>query len=181
MATMIAGGVEVLWLLGADEVDLSNLPSSTMVIYQGHHGDHGAARADVILPGCAYTEKDGTWINTEGRVQRGQRAGDPPGEAREDWAILRAVSAVLGRALPYDSLAALRIAIEARHPALRNVDTLPRFGCSDTTGPVAVGALRDEPFGTAVANYYMTDPISRASATMAACTDVHDTRAMAAE
>jgi NADH-quinone oxidoreductase subunit G len=181
MTTMIAGGVEVLWLLGADEFDLSNLPSSTLVIYQGHHGDHGAARADVILPGCAYTEKDGTWVNTEGRVQRGQRAGDPPGEAREDWTIVRAVSAVLGRALPYDSLADLRMAIEARHPALRNVDTLPRFGCSDTTGPIAAGPLGDEPFGRAVANYFMTDPISRASATMAACTDVHDTRAMAAE
>jgi NADH-quinone oxidoreductase subunit G len=181
VAAMVAGGVEALWLLGADEVDVSNLPSSTLVIYQGHHGDRGADRADVILPGSAYTEKDGTWVNTEGRVQRGQRAGDPPGDARDDWTILRAVSSVLGRVLPYDSLAALRSAIELRHSALRNVETLPRFGCSDTTGPVAVGALGDKPFGAAVANYYMTDPISRASATMAMCTNVHGTRAMAAE
>ena len=181
VAAMLAGGIEALWLLGADEADFTKLPASTFVIYQGHHGDRGAARADVILPGCAYTEKDGTWVNTEGRVQRGQRAGDPPGQAREDWAILRAVSAVLGKTLPYDSLAALRSSIDARHPVLRNLDILPRFGCSDTSGPASKGALGETPFGAAIANYYMTDPISRASATMAACTEAHSGQAMAAE
>ena len=180
-AAMLAGGVEALWLLGADEVDLGKLPASTFVIYQGHHGDRGAARADVILPGCAYTEKDGTWVNTEGRTQRGQRAADPPGQAREDWAILRAVSAVFGKPLPYDSLAALRTAIEAQHPALRNIGIVPRFGCSDMTGPVCHGALSEVAFSGAITNYYMTDPISRASPTMAACTDARIGAALAAE
>ncbi|MDE2466576.1 MAG: molybdopterin-dependent oxidoreductase, partial [Alphaproteobacteria bacterium] len=181
VAAMVAGGVEVLWLLAADETDLTKLPPSTFVIYQGHHGDRGAARADVILPGCAYTEKGGTWVNTEGRVQRGQRAGDPPGQAREDWTILRAAAEIFGITLPYNSLAALRTAIETKHPALRNLDILPRFGCADTAGPAACGTLGDTPFGVAIANYYATDPISRASATMAACTEAHGGRAMAAE
>ncbi|MDE2465711.1 MAG: NADH-quinone oxidoreductase subunit G [Alphaproteobacteria bacterium] len=181
VAEMLAGSVEALWLLGADEADLSKLPSTTFVIYQGHHGDRGAGRADVILPGCAYTEKDGTWVNTEGRVQRGQRAGDPPGQARDDWAILRAVSAALGKPLPYDSLAALRKSMEAKHPMLRDIDSLPRFGCADTTGPAANGQLSEMPFGVSISNYYMTDPISRASATMAACTEALSGHAMAAE
>ena len=180
-AAMLAGGVDALWLLGADEADVTKLPASTFVIYQGHHGDRGAARADVILPGCAYTEKEGTWVNTEGRVQRGQRAGDPPGQAREDWAILRAASAVLGRTLPYDTVAALRCSVETRHPVLRNLDILPRSGCSDTSGPASRGTLSDAPFCAAISNYYMTDPISRASATMAACTEAHSGKAMAAE
>ena len=97
-----------LWLLGADELDTSAIGAETFVIYQGHHGDAGAARADVILPGAAYTEKDGTYVNTEGRVQQGYLAVNPPGEAREDWRILRAISAYLGHALPYDTLAELR-------------------------------------------------------------------------
>ncbi len=90
---MLGGGVDLLWLLGADEFDTGRIGADTFVVYQGHHGDRGAARADVILPGCAYVEKSGTYVNTEGRVQRGGKAVFAPGEAREDWAILRAFSA----------------------------------------------------------------------------------------
>ncbi len=96
---MLGGGVDVLWLLGADEFEVGAIGPQTFVVYQGHHGDAGAARADVILPGAAYTEKNGTWVNTEGRAQRGERAIFPPGEAREDWRILRAFSEVVGRKL----------------------------------------------------------------------------------
>jgi NADH dehydrogenase/NADH:ubiquinone oxidoreductase subunit G len=102
-----SGAIELLYLLGADELDLANT-GSAFVIYQGHHGDRGAARADIVLPGCAYTEKDATYVNTEGRVQLGRRAVFPPGEAREDWAIIRALSGALGRKLPFDSLRVLR-------------------------------------------------------------------------
>ncbi|HKW53949.1 MAG TPA: NADH-quinone oxidoreductase subunit NuoG, partial [Stellaceae bacterium] len=102
-----SGDIEAVYLLGADEIDESWL-GSAFVIYQGHHGDRGARRADVVLPGCAYTEKDATYVNTEGRAQLGRRAVFPPGDAREDWAILRALSDALGRKLPYDSLAQLR-------------------------------------------------------------------------
>ena len=108
---MMGGGVEVLWLLGADEFDTSRIGAETFVIYQGHHGDAGAARADVILPGAAYTEKAGTYVNLEGRVQSGFQAATPPGEAREDWRILRAVSAYLGHPLPYDTLGEVREAL----------------------------------------------------------------------
>src|SRR5262249_9124438 len=93
-----SGAIEVLYLLGADELDLANT-GSAFVIYQGHHGDRGAARADVVLPGCAFSEKDATYVNTEGRAQLGRRATFPPGDAREDWAILRALSGALGRPL----------------------------------------------------------------------------------
>ena len=99
LAGVEAGEIEVVWLLGADEIDTSRLEKAT-VIYQGHHGDAGAHVADVVLPGAAYTEKDGTWVNTEGRVQLGRRAAFPPGEAREDWAIIRALSEALGKTLP---------------------------------------------------------------------------------
>ena len=99
------GTLDVLFLLGADEI---KAPDGTFVVYIGTHGDRGAHRADVILPGAAYTEKSGIYVNTEGRVQMANRAAFPPGEAREDWAILRALSDVLGKKLPYDSLAALR-------------------------------------------------------------------------
>ncbi len=98
LPAMLGGGVDLLWLLGADEFDTAAIGADTFVVYQGHHGDRGAARADVILPGAAYTEKPGTYVNTEGRVQRGFAATQPPGEAREDWAILRAFSAVIGTA-----------------------------------------------------------------------------------
>ena len=166
---MLGGGVDVLWLLGADEFDTARIGADTFVIYQGHHGDAGAARADVILPGAAYTEKSGTWVNTEGRVQRGALAIFPPGDAREDWKILRAFSAVLGHPLPYDTLSAVRARLVQANPLFGRTDDLPRFGCTDTAGP-AGGTPDAAPFLPFIANYYETDPISRASPTMAACT-----------
>jgi len=169
---MLGSGVDVLWLLGADEFDTSRIGADTFVVYQGHHGDAGARRADVILPGAAYTEKPGTYVNTEGRVQRGFRAVYPPGEAREDWKILRAFSEVIGHTLPYDSTDALRSRLEQVNPVFARVGFLPRFGASDQSGPAGDPAMiSDTPFAPAVANYYQTDPISRASPTMAACTE----------
>jgi len=160
-----SGEIEVVHLLGADEIDMNRL-GKAFVIYQGTHGDAGAHRADVILPGAAYTEKNATWVNTEGRVQMGRRAVFPPGSAREDWAILRALSAVLGKTLPYDDLAAVRAAMEA---------DAPHFAMVDVVTPVAdmpslpAGELDAAPFETPVRDFYMTNPIARASAVMAEC------------
>ncbi len=160
------GDIEVLYLLGADEIDMSRLGDKAFVIYQGHHGDAGAHRADVILPGAAYTEKNGTYTNTEGRVQLGRLAAFPPGEAREDWTILRALSEVTGTPLPYDNLGELRQRLVAVNPV---------FAALDTRTPAAWGAFGAAgkgdaaPFGETVGNYYMTDPISRSSETMAKC------------
>ncbi|HUN69430.1 MAG TPA: NADH-quinone oxidoreductase subunit NuoG, partial [Burkholderiales bacterium] len=170
MDAMLAGGVDLLWLLGADEFDTDAIHAGCFVVYQGHHGDRGAARADVILPGAAYTEKSGTYVNTEGRVQRGFAATHPPGEAREDWKILRAFSEILGRPLPYDDLAALRARLEQASPVFGRVGFLPRFGAGDQSGPAGdPQALSDAPFVPVVPDYHRTDPISRASPTMAAC------------
>jgi NADH-quinone oxidoreductase subunit G len=170
---MMGGGVDVLWLLGADEFDTSRIGRDTFVVYQGHHGDRGAARADVILPGAAYTEKNGTYVNTEGRVQRGFRAMFPPGEAREDWRILRAFSDVLGKPLPYDTLEALRAHMETVNPVFARAG-LPLFGATQTEGPAGdAAAVSQAPFVPAIADYYLTNAISRASATMAECSRVY--------
>jgi NADH-quinone oxidoreductase subunit G len=172
---------DVLWLLGADEFDTARISPSTFVIYQGHHGDAGAARADVILPGAAYTEKSGTYVNTEGRVQRGFAATHPPGEAREDWKIVRALSSRIGHTLPYDTIEAIRARLEHVNPVFANIGFVPRFGCSDTSGPVG-GAISDAPFVPVIKHYHQTDVISRASPTMAACVAaLEPTPAMAAE
>ena len=171
MQAMLGGGVDLLWLLGADEFDTAAIGAETFVVYQGHHGDRGAARADVILPGSAYTEKHGTYVNTEGRVQRGALAVYAPGEAREDWKILRAFSGLIGKTLPYDTLEAVRARLEQVNPIFSTVGTLARFGCSDHTGPAGeFGPPGSGAFAPAVPNYYQTDPISRASPTMAECT-----------
>ncbi|HEX3863603.1 MAG TPA: NADH-quinone oxidoreductase subunit NuoG [Stellaceae bacterium] len=164
-----SGAVEVLYLLGADELDLADT-GSAFVVYQGHHGDRGAARADVVLPGAAYTEKDATYVNTEGRAQLGRRAVFPPGEAREDWAIIRALSAALGRALPFDSLSELRQKMRAAHPNLAKIDQIVpaewgSFGAPDTVPE----GISDAPFAYPISDFYRTDPISRASHTMAEC------------
>ncbi|MCB8881868.1 NADH-quinone oxidoreductase subunit G [Acidisoma cellulosilytica] len=181
-ASMVAGGVDVLWLLGADEFAASAIAPETFVIYQGHHGDRGAARADVILPGAAYTEKSGTYVNTEGRVQCIQPATFPVGDAKEDWRILRAFSAVIGKTLPYDSIAALRARLVAVNPIFGTVDTFTRLATTDKTGPVNTGAaLSSAPFAIAIADYYQTDPISRASPTMQACTETYVPVLQAAE
>jgi len=171
-AGMLAGEVDLLWLLGADEIDARAIPSSTFVVYQGHHGDAGAARADVILPGAAYTEKDGTYVNTEGRVQHGYLAVKPPGDAREDWRILRAISAYLGHALPYDTLAELRAHMAQLYPVFGAA--FRRLAATETAAPAGdAAAIADAKFTARFANYYQTDPVSRASPTMAACVAAH--------
>ena len=164
------GGADVLFLLGADEIDTS--PSTAFKIYLGTHGDRGAHGADVILPGAAYTEKDGLYVNTEGRVQQGFRAVFPKGEAREDWAILRALSERLGQKLPYDSLSQLRARLFAEHPTFGRIDHVDgTAGAADLdTGALGgKGEVSDAPFKSAVADFYMTNPIARASVTMAEC------------
>ncbi len=144
------------------------------MIYQGHHGEAAAARADVILPGAAYTEKDATWVNTEGRVQLGRLAVFPPGEAREDWKILRAASALLGKPLPYDTLEGVRARLVQVSPAFATRDTLAPRCCTDLTGPAGdPGAVSDAAFTLPVTNYWQADPISRASDTMAECARVY--------
>jgi NADH-quinone oxidoreductase subunit G len=159
------GEIDVVYLLAADEIDANRL-RDCFVIYQGHHGDRGAAVADVVLPGAAYTEKDGTYVNTEGRVQLARRASFPPGEAREDWKILRALSGVMGRPLPFDDLRGVR---------RRLIEENPVFAAVNAIEPAAWGAfgtpgeLSDAPFASPIGNFYMTDPISRASRTMAEC------------
>jgi NADH-quinone oxidoreductase subunit G len=158
--------IEVVYLLGADEIDMARL-GKAFVIYQGHHGDAGAHRADVILPGAAYTEKAGTYVNTEGRAQRTRLAAFPPGDAREDWAILRALSAAVGHKLPYDSLAEVQARLAKAAPVFANLDAVTPATWGSFGTP---GALDAPPFGSPIANYYMTDPISRASETMARCT-----------
>ncbi len=163
-----SGAVQVVYLLGADEIDMGRL-GDAFVIYQGHHGDAGAHRADVILPGAAYTEKNAAYVNTEGRVQWTRRATYPPGEAKDDWAILRALSEVLGKTLPYNTLEDLDARMGEANPA---------FNQPDTVEPAAWGAFGKEgafdgaPFVSPIGNFYMTDPISRASVTMAECTAV---------
>jgi NADH-quinone oxidoreductase subunit G len=176
LAGIASKEIEAIYLLAADEIDMSKL-GKAFVIYQGHHGDAGANRADVILPGAAYTEKPGTYVNTEGRVQQGQRAVFPPGDAREDWAILRALSERLGKALPYDTLEQVRarlIAVNKTFAALEQQapGAWGEFGVA--------GATNDAPLVSPMANFYMTDPISRASKTMAECM-ASRTQLMAAE
>ncbi|MBY0509076.1 MAG: NADH-quinone oxidoreductase subunit NuoG [Rhodospirillaceae bacterium] len=161
------GEIEAVYLLGADEIDTAKL-GKAFVIYQGHHGDRGAHRADVILPGAAYTEKDGTYVNTEGRVQRGLRAVFPPGDAREDWTIIRALSEKLGKTLPYDNLGQVRARLTYVNPVFAQVDKVVKaewkpFGTA--------GQIAPTPVTSPIKNYYMTDPISRASRTMAQCTE----------
>ncbi len=169
---MLAGGLETLLLLGVDEVAL---PRAGTIIYLGSHGDAGAHRADIILPGAAYTEKDATWVNTEGRVQYGRRATFPKGEAKEDWTILRALSAVMGKTLPYDNLDALRAKMIAEHPSFGYVDYAP--GAADAAGfdPSQLGApgtLSPDAFRSPITDFYLTNPIARASKTMAECSQL---------
>ncbi len=166
-AAMLAGGVDVLFLLGADEADLSKL-GATFVIYQGSHGDNGAQRADVVLPGAAYTEKSATFVNTEGRAQQTVRAVFPPGDAKEDWTILRALSDRLGVTLPYDTLAALRAAMYKSAPQLAALDTVETRAVSGLEILAKLsGATTSEPFGAAIKDFYLTNPIARSSAVMA--------------
>ena len=164
---MAAGGVELLFLLGADELDVAPGP---FVVYIGTHGDRGAHRADVILPGAAYPEKSAIYVNTEGRVQMASRAAFPPGDAREDWAILRALSEVLGHTLPYDSLSALRQALFAAHPHMMRIDQIAPADAGDIGKLAKLGGTPDKAqLASSVADFYFTNPIARASAIMAEC------------
>jgi len=173
-----AGGVDVLFLLGADEVEVAPGP---FVIYIGTHGDAGAHRADVILPGAAYPEKSGIYVNTEGRVQMAARASFPPGEAREDWAILRALSDVLGHTLPYDSLAQLRATLFKTVPHLMRIDQIAPGDPADIRRLASIGGSPDKAaFGAAIEDFYLTNPIARASAVMAECSALAEDRTLTA-
>jgi len=166
------GEIDFIYLLGADECDVAHL-GSAFVVYQGSHGDAGAHNANVILPGAAYTEKEGLYVNFEGRVQPAHRAVFPPGEAKEDWAIIRALSDVLGKRLPYDNLDALRTAIVADAPHFADHhEVVPHAGATQTNwaGVGTSGPLdTTHPLGSTMTDYYLTNPIARASATMAEC------------
>ncbi|MBX3491167.1 NADH-quinone oxidoreductase subunit NuoG [Parvibaculum sp.] len=170
--------IEFVHLLAADEIDMSRL-GSAFVVYQGTHGDAGAHRADVILPGAAYTEKNATWVNTEGRAQLGNRAVFPPGSAREDWTILRALSATVGHTLPYDNLTALRAAMAEAAPHFAEIDMVVPAGALPD---LPQGDLDAAPFETPVKDFYLTNPIARASAVMARCSaELAPSRIQAAE
>ncbi|NMJ42422.1 NADH-quinone oxidoreductase subunit G [Roseomonas sp. JC162] len=171
---MLAGGVDALWLLNADGFDPARIPASTFVVYQGHHGDAMAARADVILPGAAYTEKDATWVNTEGRAQRGLLAIFPPGEAKEDWRIIRAFSEGVGKTLPYTDAAAIRMRLAQASPVFARVGEVVRAGIADTTGPAGdAGAVNTMPFVLPIPVYHQADVVSRASDVMAQCAAIY--------
>ena len=175
-----SGAADVVFLLGADEIEIA---AGAFVVYIGSHGDKGAHRADVILPGAAYTEKSGLYVNTEGRVQRANRASFPPGDAREDWAIIRALSEAIGKKLPFDSLSDLRAALFAAHPHLAGLEQIaPVDAASMAALSQLKGSIASEPFHHAVTDFYLTNPIARASATMAECSALAANRLpMAAE
>ncbi len=174
---MAKGGVDLLLNLGADEIEVE---PGAFVVYIGTHGDRGAHRADVILPGAAYTEKSGTYVNTEGRPQLGERAVFPPGDAREEWAILRALSDALGARLPYDSLNGLRAALGSAHPHLVRYDVVTPAEAAPT-GMIG-GTPSNQAFVSPIVDFYLTNPIARASRVMAECSALASARlATAAE
>jgi NADH-quinone oxidoreductase subunit G len=176
-----SGALDVLFLLGADELDLSG--TDAFVVYLGSHGDAGAHRADVVLPGAAYTEKSGLYVNTEGRVQRGERAVFPKGDAKEDWSILRALSEHLGARLPYDTQDQLRARLFADHPTFGQIDYAPGSvpAALDTSSLGVAGDLSDQPFASPVKTFHLTNPIARASVTMAECAALASGLKLAAE
>ncbi len=177
-----AGAVDVLYNLGADELTIE---PGAFVIYQGSHGDRGAHRADVILPGATYTEKSGTYVNTEGRVQMAVRASFPPGEAREDWAIIRALSDTLGKRLPFDSLGALRKALYGAYPHMAQIDAIASGDAGAALQAItkAVGkpSITRTALISAVSDFYFTNPVARASAVMAECASMRSKTPQAAE
>jgi len=179
---------DVIYNLGADEIEIAPRSSSeavaherpAFVIYQGSHGDRGAHRADVILPAAAYTEEPGLFVNTEGRPQLAARASFAPGEAKENWAILRALSGEMGSALPYDSIAALRSAMVKAHPHLGRIDEV----AENTGDALQQGRIEGGTLASTITDFYLTNPIARASQLMAelsANAKARNTEAMAAE
>ncbi|HEY3719177.1 MAG TPA: NADH-quinone oxidoreductase subunit NuoG [Roseiarcus sp.] len=161
-----SGALDVLFNLGADEIEIER---GAFVVYIGTHGDKGAHRADVILPGGAYTEKTGTYVNLEGRPQFAERAIFPPGDAREDWAILRALSEAVGAKLPFDSQSQLRAALARAHPHLVQIDVVTPADGSAIAGIGGAGELGSAPFASTISDFYLTNPIARASRVMAEC------------
>ena len=167
------GKIDVVYLLGADEFDMNRL-GNAFVIYQGSHGDKGAHRADVILPGAAYTEKDGTYVNTEGRVQMTARAVFPPGDAREDWKVVRALSGALGTPLPFNTTQQLRAKMYQACPHLALLDLIePADASAIERLAKKAGKAGKERFGRAIEDFYLTNPIARASAIMANLSALH--------
>jgi NADH-quinone oxidoreductase subunit G len=162
-----SGKLELLFLLGADEFDMSQT-GDAFIVYQGSHGDRGARLADIILPGAAYTEKTGTYVNTEGRVQVAERAVFPPGDAREDWTIIRALSERLDAKLPFDNLGELRANLYRQHPHFGALDQIETGQSADIVALAGEDQTTiDAPFGAAVEDFYMSNPIARASSIMA--------------
>jgi NADH-quinone oxidoreductase subunit G len=166
IADIVHAKPELVLLLGADEVAADAFPGAFKV-YIGHHGDAGASQADLVLPGASYAEKHGTYVNLEGRVQRGEKAVFPPGDAREDWAILRAVSGVLGKPLPFDRFDELRAAMVAEFPQLGRVDHIVDLPWA----PPRLTAKADGPVRYPVADFFLTNAICRHSPTMRRCSD----------
>lgn len=160
------GDIQLLYLLGADEFDMSRI-GNAFVVYQGSHGDRGARIADVVLPGATYTEKSGTYVNMEGRVQMAERVAFPPGDAREDWTIIRALSERLDAKLPFDSLEALRTQLYAEYPHFAALDAIAPGKTSDIQELAKSDEkVSDTPFGVAVEDFYQTNPIARASSVL---------------
>jgi NADH-quinone oxidoreductase subunit G len=171
-----SGNLDILFLIGADEIDTQNL-GSTFVVYLGTHGDAGAHRADVILPGAAYVEKQVTYVNTEGRPQMTQRASFPPGEAREDWAVFRALSEALGSILPWNNLEELRAAMYKQSPQLARMEHRSAASTAELADVAKrEGAMLAEPFRSGITDFYMTNPIARASRIMAECSALKNAR-----
>ena len=178
MTASNGGGIDVLYLLGADELDTTTL-GKAFVIYQGHHGDSGAHRADVILPAAAYTEKEATYVNTEGRVQMTAAALAAPGLAKEDWKIIRALSEACGKKIPFDNVEDIRAEMARINPVFEMKDVVLPSRIIEASG-AAVG-IENKPFKPVITNFYMTDAITRASRTMAECTSVIVDGSMAKE
>ena len=168
-AAAMLSSMDVLFLLGADDLDFSR-KGAKFTVYIGSHGDNGAQSADVILPAAAYTEKSGTWVNTEGRVQMSNRAGFAPGDAREDWAVIRALSDVLGNKLPFDSLRELRAKLYAAFPHFAGIDEIAEADSAQIAALAKkAGAMGKSAFASPIKDFYLTNPITRASAVMAEC------------
>jgi NADH-quinone oxidoreductase subunit G len=169
LAAAKAGDIAAVYLLGVDEIDMAEL-GDAFVVYQGTHGDAGAHRADVVLPGAAYTEKSATFVNTEGRPQMTRRGAFPPGDARDDWAIVRALSEVLGATLPFDTLDQLRAKLYETVPHLAGLDTIEPADPGELAQLAEVkGEVAATPFASPVTDYFLTNPIARASKIMAEC------------
>lgn len=158
-----------VYVMGSDDVDLELIPNDAFVVYQGHHGDQSVYRANVILPSSAFSEKEGTYENTEGCTQQTMPAVPTVGDARDDWKIIRALSEVAGIRLPYDTIGDLRSRIKTVAPNLLRVDEREPATFSTSLKPQSTQEISSEPFGTAIDNFYMTDSITRASKIMAQC------------